>query len=89
MLTLVSASTDNLFMRVLKFFCCCFFDASSFWEFKRAPEPTDINWENLGIGTIRKLCQRILVWGWTVIILIVCAVCINAIKVSEEKYRKE
>lgn len=49
---IVDEGGDGLFMKGLKKFCGCFFDASSLWEFKRAPEPTDINWQNLGIGPI-------------------------------------
>jgi hypothetical protein len=29
-------------------FRCCF-DKSSLWKFQRAPEPTDIYWENLHV----------------------------------------
>lgn len=56
MIKLVRSSVDNLFMRTLKFFCGCCFDPANLWEYKRAPEPTDINWENLGIGPIRIFC---------------------------------
>ena len=50
----IDAEGDNLLMKFLKKVCTCCFDASSLWEFRRAPEPTDINWENLGIGVFQR-----------------------------------
>ena len=47
---------DNLIVRFCKAFCSCFFDSSSLWEFRRAPEPSDINWQNMGVGMVRRCC---------------------------------
>lgn len=41
---------------ILQTFCCCcdILDPKKTWTFKRASEPTDINFQNLGIGVIRR-----------------------------------
>lgn len=80
---------DNLLVKFYKVFCSCFFDASSLWEFYRAPEPSDINWQNMGVGAFRRTIQTGFVWVITVIILILCAVIINAIKNAEDRIKKE
>lgn len=80
---------DNLIVRFCKAFCGCFFDTASLWEFRRAPEPSDINWQNMGVGMVRRCCQTGFVWFVTIIILIVCAVIIDSIKRSEDKVKKE
>lgn len=49
MLKVVKNSKDGNFMKLLKFLFRCCFDKSSLWKFQRAPEPTDIYWENLHV----------------------------------------
>jgi hypothetical protein len=67
-------------------FCCCdILDAKKTWTFKRASEPTDINFQNLGIGLIRRKCQTILVYIATTIILVLCGLMIWAIKKSQNE----
>lgn len=44
MIKLIEDEGDNILSKICKMFCGCFYDASSLWTFKRAPEPSDINW---------------------------------------------
>jgi hypothetical protein len=37
--------------------------------FERAPEPTDIFWENLGVSTISRVFSSLLSWFFTVLII--------------------
>ena len=43
----------------------------------------------MGVGAIRRTIQTGFVWFITVIILILCAVIINAIKNAEDRIKKE
>jgi len=65
------------------------FDQDDLWTFERATEPTDINWENLGVGLIRRTCQTIFSYFLTFCILGICSLIIWAIKEKEAAYRLE
>lgn len=80
---------DNLIVRFYKTFCSCFFDSSALWEFHRAPEPSDINWQNMGIDPVRRCCQTGFVWFVTWIILGICIAIINTIKETEDGMKKD
>ena len=55
-----------------------------FWEFKRAPEPSDIIWQNLGIRHSRRILQTLFVWTITILILVGSGYVINLIKKAED-----
>lgn len=79
-----AAPEDNILVDTfVSLFSCCF-DASRLWKFERAPEPTDINWQNLGIGLCRRICQTTMVYLITGILLAVCGVIIWAIKKAKD-----
>lgn len=65
------------------------FNENDLWRFERAVEPSDINWENLGVGPIRRFCQTTFSYILTFMILVVCALTIWGIKERETAYRKE
>jgi hypothetical protein len=71
-------------MTILKIIFPCCFRKSSFWHFKRAPEPSDINWQNLGVSTLRRICQTGMIYIITSGILVACAFIINSIKLAED-----
>ena len=62
------------------FWLCCFGSKVDSWIFERAPEPTDIYWENLGIGSINRFLSAIWSWILTVALIIGCLVIISIIK---------
>jgi hypothetical protein len=80
---------DNLLVRFGKTFCSFCYDSSSLWEFYRAPEPSDINWQNMGIGAGRRCCQTGFVWFITSIILGICIAIIQTIKTKEDEIKNE
>ena len=63
------------------------FNEDDLWTFERATEPSDINWENLGVGVIRRFCQTIFSYFITFCLLGICALIIWAIKERETAYR--
>lgn len=80
---------DNYIVRFGKTFLPCCFDKTSLWAFYRAPEPSDINWQNLGVGPVRRVIQTGFVWLITGIILTVCALAIEAIKNYQIRVKEE
>jgi len=52
------------------FVCHCLRgDESEYWMFERAPEPTDIFWENLGTSTINRVCSSLISWIFSIIMM--------------------
>jgi len=58
---------------------CCF-DVSDFWLFERAPEPTDVFWENLGVSTFTRLLNSLLSWFFTAVVILAGFGIIGSIK---------
>ena len=65
------------------------FNQNDLWTFERATEPSDINWENLGVGPVRRTCQTIFSYFLTFCILGICALIIWGIKERETSYREK
>jgi len=74
--------------RLLRSLCGCCLDSSSNWRFERAMEPTDINWENLGVGPFQRFCQTLISYFITSIILSICGVIIWQIKRASNAYKE-
>jgi hypothetical protein len=64
--------------------CCCGSKADS-WIFERAPEPTDIHWENLGIGSINRCMSTLWAWLLTLVLIIGCLIVIAVIKIAQNR----
>ena len=47
MLKCVNMQKTGLLFWFYKTFFWCFLPKDALWQFRRAPEPTDINWENM------------------------------------------
>jgi hypothetical protein len=47
---------------------CCL-DKNDFWVFERAPEPSDVFWENLGTSTLSRVCRTMMSWLATLILI--------------------
>lgn len=43
----IHKSEKGILKRIAMFFFPCAFDEEDYWEWSRAPEPSDIQWENL------------------------------------------
>ena len=52
--SIVIAGQSNIFVRIFKTIFSAFFPVTSTWRFQRAPEPSDIFWENLEVGDINR-----------------------------------
>jgi len=58
-----------------KFFrniCSCCFCGVSSWTFERAPEPTDIFWENMNVHFCKRVANSILSWILTLTMAAIC-----------------
>jgi len=66
--------------------CCCAQSKSSYqyqWEFERAPEPSDIYWENLGTSTGERICRSMWSFMLTAFLILICLGVISAIKSAQ------
>jgi hypothetical protein len=60
-----------------KFLCGCCLEKDDYWVFKRAPEPSDVNWENMGLTwTERQIRQFLSIAGTFATILVTFALII-------------
>lgn len=59
----------NSFIQVLQnFFCCCCAKKNK-WNFRRAPEPSDIFWENLNASTVERFFRGLVSYIFTILII--------------------
>ena len=74
-----------MFMRT--FFSCCFCseNKSRSWVFQRAPEPTDIFWENMNVHVCKRIFNYIVSFIVTIIIMGLCFAFIQAVKSFKNK----
>ena len=85
----VLKSQDGYLLRLFKNLCGCCLDESAFWRFDRAPEPSDIFWENLNVGTCEFVLRFICSIFFTFIIIVVCIAIISGIKYLQNEYQEE
>ena len=69
----VLESQDGMIWGKVKrfFFGCCLSNESN-WHFERAPEPSDIFWENLNISTLARILSGCFSWILTFIQILIC-----------------
>jgi len=60
--------------------CSSCFPKGFFWTYVRAPEPSDIYWENLGLGACKRLGRFMASWIATTIVLVLCIIVIAFVK---------
>jgi len=87
MLKIVKDSKDGNFMAVVKFFFGCCFDKSSLWKFERAPEPTDIYWENLHVSNWSRYCRASLSYLVSFLLILIIFMGINGLKEAQIEYK--
>jgi len=60
--------------------CPCLFDDKDFWDFERAPEPSDIQWENLHITSKSRCARGLLSYALAFLLMAVSAIIIFMLK---------
>ena len=70
------------------FFGCCLGHRTK-WYFDRAPEPSDIYWENLGHSTLRRIFRTTISYMLSLILLCVGIGIISSVKVVQIENMKE
>ena len=55
-------------------FCCCFIsaDSSAHFQFQKAPEPSDVYWENLNVSFVRRFKVTLMTYFGTSIVIGIC-----------------
>lgn len=77
----VAYAQSGFLMRTFKsiFFFC--YDKEDFYKWERAPEPTDVYWENLGVGYCARIVRMTLSNFFTLILVLVCFGAVSILKV--------
>ena len=75
-------------MRFLKLAGGCCLNNKQRWIFERAPEPTDIFWENLNAKPVRRFCKSMFSYFSTAILIFICLGMIASIKLWKDQYMK-
>lgn len=74
----LSSQDDSLLIYTLKLlwrnFCCCFVskNSASNFQFAKAPEPSDVYWENMNITFIRRFKVTLVTYLGTSLVIGVC-----------------
>lgn len=71
-------------MRFFKFLCCCCYDREAFFTWRRAPEPTDVYWENLGVSWVERAGRSMLSNLATFLLVLVCFAAVSGLKLLQE-----
>jgi hypothetical protein len=88
MLRVVKDSKDGNFMALIKYLFRCCFAKSSLWKFERAPEPTDIYWENLEYSNWGRYCRALLSYFASFVLIFLIFMGINGLKQAQIEYKK-
>lgn len=80
-----------------KYFCClcmlCYNGPLTFdgvrLKIEKAPEPSDIIWENLSATTCKKYFRRVITALWTIILLAGCFLLVYITKITQRGYYKK
>lgn len=51
---IIRKSKSNICLSIMRLACPCFVSKKDLMTFERAPEPSDIHWQNLSIGPFRR-----------------------------------
>lgn len=77
----ILANQDGVYWgRFKRFLFSCCMSKESCWHFERAPEPSDIYWENLQISTFARLFAGLISMALTVVQILFCVGIIAGIK---------
>jgi hypothetical protein len=87
MLRVVKDSKDGNFMKLIKFLFPCCFAKSSLWKFERAPEPTDIYWENLHFKNYSRYFRATLSYLVSFALILLIFMGINGLKEAQMEYK--
>lgn len=88
MLKICRDSKDGNFIRMIKFLFPCCFDKHDHWKFERAPEPTDIYWENLHVSNLSRYIRATVSYIISFILILVIFAGINALKEAQMDYKE-
>lgn len=87
MLKVARESKDGNFMKLIKFLFGCCFDKHNLWKFERAPEPTDIYWENLHVSNFSRYCRAVVSYFISFILIVLIFGGIQALKEAQMAYK--
>lgn len=78
----------GLFVRLLKKLFGCCLSNSTRWNWERAPEPTDIFWENMAIGPFNRIWYGLFSNLFTILTMVGCLILISLVKRAQDNHMK-
>ena len=78
--TVLQNQKSYIRFKLTKILCCCNKKKTSNWYFERAPEPSDIFWENLDVSTTSRVCKGLFSYLVTVLMIFICFAIVLAVK---------
>lgn len=73
----------------LKRLFCCGFNSPDYMVFERAPEPSDVYWENLYVSDFERFFRLVMTYFATFILLVICFVIIYLLNVASNNLNAE
>mmetsp|Transcript_17892 Transcript_17892/g.30408 ORF Transcript_17892/g.30408 Transcript_17892/m.30408 type:complete len:145 (+) Transcript_17892:1292-1726(+) len=80
---------DGIFIRIFKILFSCLISNENSFIWERAPEPTDIFWENLNVSVFKRVFKNVFSYFVTFLLICLCFLFISLIKLSQDTYMKE
>jgi hypothetical protein len=82
--------SDSIILYTIVWLCsCCYSKKGATWSFTRAPEPNDINWQNMGVSGTAKCCRRSLSYFVSLLTVGITFGIVATIKMEQDAYIKE
>lgn len=69
--------------------CCCSNDEVDNFTYERAPEPTDVYWENLNVPILERIFRIFLTYFATFILILICFWIIYGLNVAKVNLKKK
>ena len=88
MLKVLRGQSDSFLLRFLKMFCGCCCSKTGKWIFERAPEPDDIQWENLEVSTCMRIINNIGSYLVSILVIGIANALIFGIKIQQTEIKE-
>jgi len=76
----VQDSQDGMLARLCKSLFSCCYEKEDFYRWRRAPEPTDVYWENLGVSWSERVGRACMSNFFTLLLVLVCFAAVSVLK---------
>jgi len=94
---MVNIQDDSLSGKIIRWIsknlCCCCREEGEVTKgshsFRRAPEPTDVYWDNLSVSYLGRFCRVLMTYFFTILLIGVCFGCIYGITILKRDINED